>query len=396
MKKLLFLYCVVFSVFCVESCQHKKTDKVNIIDENIAFAADQYELLLQSIEDPEKLLNPKSFIDGEMKFIPPQEWTSGFFPGSLWYIYELTGDEKWKNAAIKYTEMLDTIQYYTGNHDVGFMIGCSYGNGYRLAGNENYKDIIVQAAKSLSTRYNPSVGLIQSWNANPSKDWEYPVIIDNMMNLELLFDATEFSGDSSFYNIAVTHADNTIKHHYRSDYSTWHVIDYSKEDGTVRHRNTHQGYADESAWARGQSWGIYGYILCYRKTKDQKYLAQAEKALEFIANHPNYPEDGVPYWDYDAPEVPDTYRDASAGSILASALYELSTYSNKRNYQEWADKIINTLSSPDFRAPLGENGNFILMHSVGSLPHNSEVDVPLNYADYYFLEALKRKKDLKK
>lgn len=394
MKTLSHLFCLVFTVFCVVSCQQKEGDKVNLIEENVAFAADQYGMLLESIQNPDRLQNPKSFIDGKMRYIPPQEWTSGFFPGSLWYIYELTGDEKWKSEAVKYTEMLDTIQYFTGNHDIGFMIGCSYGNGLRLSGNEDYKKIIVQAAKSLSTRYNPAVGLIQSWNANASKDWEYPVIIDNMMNLELLFDATEFSGDSTFYRIAVTHADNTIKNHYRPDYSTWHVIDYSKSDGSVRHRNTHQGYSDESAWSRGQSWGVYGYILCYRKTKDPKYLAQAENALEFIANHPNYPEDGVPYWDFDAPDIPDTYRDASAGSILASALYELSTYSTKRDYKEWADKIMNTLSSADFRAPLGENGNFILMHSVGSLPHNSEVDVALNYADYYFLEALKRKKEL--
>ena len=217
-----------------------------------------------------------------------------------------------------------------------------------------------------------------------------------MMNLELLFEATKLSGDSSFYRIAVTHADNTIRNHYRPDYSTWHVIDYSKSDGSVRHRNTHQGYSDESTWARGQSWGIYGYILCYRETGDRKYLDQAEKALSFIANHPNYPEDGVPYWDYDAPDIPHTYRDASAGAILASALYELSTYSDKMDYKAWADTIVASLASPAYRAPLGENGDFLLMHSVGSLPHNSEVDVPLNYADYYFLEALKRKRDLEK
>ncbi len=396
MKKLSLLFCLVFTLFCLISCQPKERDKVNIVDENIAFAADQYGLLLESIENSEKLLNPKSIINGKMKYIPPQEWTSGFFPGSLWYLYALTGDESWKSVAIKYTEMLDTIQYFTGNHDIGFMIGCSYGNGLRFAGKNDYKEVIIQAAKSLCTRYNPTVGLIQSWNANPSRDWEYPVIIDNMMNLELLFDATEFSGDSTFYHIAVTHADNTIKNHYRPDYSTWHVIDYSKEDGSVRHRNTHQGYADESAWSRGQSWGVYGYVVCYRKTKDPKYLSQAENGLEFIAHHPNYPEDGVPYWDFDAPQIPDCNRDASAGSILASALYELSAYSTKRDYKEWADKIMDRLASPDFRAPLGENGNFILMHSVGSLPHNAEVDVPLNYADYYFLEALKRKRDLEK
>lgn len=396
MNKFLILLNVAIAAFLL-SCTGKDPQAGNAelsIEENISFADNQYGLMLTMLEDSGKILNPKSFIGGEMKFISPQEWTSGFFPGSLWYLYELTGDEKWKEPAIKYTEALDTIQYYTGNHDVGFMIGCSYGNALRLTGNETYKDVIVQAARSLSTRFNSTTGVIQSWNANPKKDWEYPVIIDNMMNLELLFDATEFSGDSTFYYIAVSHADNTIKNHYRPNYSTWHVIDYSKADGSVRHRNTHQGYADESSWSRGQSWGVYGYVLCYRKTKNPAYLAQAEKALDFIATHPNYPEDGVPYWDFDAPEIPDTYRDTSAASILASALYEISTYSDKKNYKAWANKIMTSLGGPDYRAQAGENGFFILMHAVGSLPHNSEVDVPLNYGDYYFLEALKRKRDL--
>lgn len=398
MKKLFTLCMLTISIlFTTQSCtntQQKNQDSAQFMEENISFAAEQYGLMLDKVEDSASIVNPKSFIEGKMKYIQPQEWTSGFFPGSLWYIYELTGDEKWKTMAAKYTEALDTIQYFTGNHDVGFMIYCSYGNGLRLAGTEAYKEVIVNAAKSLSNRYIPEAGIIQSWNANKSKDWECPVIIDNMMNLELLFEATKLSGDSSFYHIAVSHADNTIRNHYRPDYSTWHVIDYNKSDGSVRHRNTHQGYSDDSAWARGQSWGIYGFILCYRETKDQKYLDQAENALTLIANHPNYPEDGVPYWDYDAPDIPNTYRDASAGAILASALYELSTYSDKMDYKAWADTIVASLASPAYRAPLGENGDFLLMHSVGSLPHHSEVDVPLNYADYYFLEALKRKKDL--
>ena len=398
MKKLFTLCMLTISIlFTTQSCtntQQKNQDSAQFMEENISFAAEQYGLMLDKVEDSASIVNPKSFIEGKMKYIQPQEWTSGFFPGSLWYIYELTGDEKWKTMAVKYTEALDTIQYFTGNHDVGFMIYCSYGNGLRLTGTEAYKEVIVNAAKSLSTRYIPEAGIIQSWNANKSKDWECPVIIDNMMNLELLFEATKLSGDSSFYRIAVSHADNTIRNHYRPDYSTWHVIDYNKSDGSVRHRNTHQGYSDDSAWARGQSWGIYGFILCYRETKDQKYLDQAENALTLIANHPNYPEDGVPYWDYDAPDIPNTYRDASAGAILASALYELSTYSDKMDYKAWADTIVASLASPAYRAPLGENGDFLLMHSVGSLPHHSEVDVPLNYADYYFLEALKRKKDL--
>ena len=401
MKKLPILFILAISIlFTTQSCtntqQKNQDNSADFMEETVSFAAEQYSRMLDKVEDSAGIVNPKSIIDGKMKYIPPQEWTSGFFPGSLWYLYELTGDDKWKPMAVKYTEALDTIQYYTGNHDVGFMIYCSYGNGLRLAGTEAYKEVILNAAKSLSTRYIPEAGIIQSWNANKSKDWECPVIIDNMMNLELLFEATKLSGDSSFYRIAVTHADNTIRNHYRPDYSTWHVIDYSKSDGSVRHRNTHQGYSDESAWARGQSWGIYGYILCYRETGDRKYLDQAEKALSFIANHPNYPEDGVPYWDYDAPDIPHTYRDASAGAILASALYELSTYSDKMDYKAWADTIVASLASPAYRTPLGENGDFLLMHSVGSLPHNSEVDVPLNYADYYFLEALKRKRDLEK
>ena len=395
MKNLLPLFIMIILILFTQSCktsqQKRKNISKNFIEENVSFAAKQYGLMIDKIEDSAKIVNPKSIIEGKMKYIVPQEWTSGFFPGSLWYLYELTGDEKWKPLAIKYTEALDTIQYYTGNHDVGFMIYCSYGNGLRLSGNNDYKNVIINAAKSLSTRYITNAGIIQSWNANKSKDWECPVIIDNMMNLELLFEATKLSGDSTFYNIAITHANNTIKNHYRSDYSTWHVVDYDKNNGSVRHKNTHQGYSDESAWARGQSWGIYGYTLCYRETKDQKYLDQAEKALAFIANHPNYPEDGVPFWDFDAPEIPNTYRDVSAGAILASALYELSTYSNKMDYEAWADKIMTSLASSNYRAKLGQNGDFLLMHSVGSLPHNSEVDVPLNYADYYFLEALMRK-----
>lgn len=399
MKKLTILSSIIitasFLLSCINQNQRVKDAEFSI-ENNISFAKKQYGLMIAMLEDSGQLLNPKSFIDGKIKFISPQEWTSGFFPGSLWYLFELTGDEKWKELAIKQTEALDTIQYYTDHHDVGFMIGCSYGNAIRLTGNADYKKVIVQAARSLSTRFNPTTGVIQSWNANPKKDWEYPVIIDNMMNLELLFDATEFSGDSTFYHIAISHANNTMKNHYRPDYSTWHVIDYSKTDGSVRHRNTSQGYADESSWSRGQSWGVYGYVLCHRKTKNPAYLAQAEKSLNFIATHPNYPEDGVPYWDFDAPDIPNTYRDTSAASILASALYEISTYSKKSNYKEWADKIMTSLSGSDYRAQVGENGFFILKHAVGSLPHNMEVDVPLNYGDYYYLEALKRKRDLEK
>jgi len=314
----------------------------------------------------------------------------------MWYMYELSGDSLWKMYARKYTEAIDSVKYLTWHHDVGFMIQCSFGNGFRL-GEKAYKDVIVQAAQSLSTRFRPAAGIFQSWNVDQNwqsqRGWECPVIIDNMMNLELMFNATKLSGDSTFYKMAVSHADQTMKNHYRPDYSSYHVVDYSLKDGAVRSRQTAQGYADESAWARGQAWGIYGFTVCYRATQDPKYLRQAEKAFNYVINHKNFPADFVPYWDFNAPKIPNEPRDASAAAIMASALYEMATYGNKDLYLDWANKIMTSLASPAYRAKLGTNGNFLLMHSVGSIPHNQEIDVPLNYADYYFLEALLRKKN---
>jgi len=402
MRKTVHFFIALFAVFLIaQSFKFKTIDKTSdFITENINFAARQYGLQTEIIEKSGEVLNPKSIIDGKMKYIRPQEWTSGFFPGSMWYLYELTGDEKWKNLGTKYTEAIEEVKNLTSHHDVGFMIGCSFGNALRLTGNERYKDVIVQAAKSLSTRFRPVAGIIQSWNITggwqAERGWECPVIIDNMMNLELLFDATKYSGDSTFYQIAITHADKTIEHHFRDDYTTWHVIDYSLEDGSVRNKHTAQGFAPHSTWARGQSWGIYGYVVCYRETGNPKYLEQAKKAFEVVAKHINMPEDKVPYWDYDAPNIPNALRDASSAAIMASALYELATYENREYYKGWADDILESLTSPAYRAEVGENGNFLLKHSVGSIPHGSEIDVPLNYADYYFLEALKRKRDLER
>lgn len=394
MEKLIGILLLAVIFGCTGQNQKNSTpDLTTQISLQIDYAIQLEESLKDSV-----LVSPRTTENGKIKLVRSRDWTSGFFAGNLWMVYELTGDEKWKKFGIKYTEALDTIKYLTNHHDVGFMIGFSYGNGLRLAKNETYKEVIVQAAKSLSTRFHPQAGIIQSWNVDrgwqSERGWECPVIIDNMMNLELLFDATKYSGDSTFWKIAVTHADKTIEHHFRSDFSTWHVIEYSLADGSVRNKHTAQGFAHESTWSRGQSWGIYGYTVCYRETRDPKYLEQAEKAFEFVANHPNLPEDGVPYWDYNAPNIPDEKRDASSAAIMASALYELSTYSKSEYYKGWADKIMQSLSSTEYRANLGENGNFILKHSVGSIPHGSEIDVPLNYADYYFLEALKRKRDL--
>lgn len=393
--KLKFLSILALAAFAVQCAP-----QADIISENVDNAKIQLKYLLEASEAGDTVRIPSTYQNGEIVYVPVDDWVSGFFAGTLWYMYELTGDEYWADHARKHTEILDTIQYLKWHHDIGFMIYDSYGNGLRLKNPDGYKDVIVNAAKSLSTRFRPAAGIIQSWDADKgwqaNNGWKCPVIIDNMMNLELLMKATEFTGDSTYYNIAVSHADQTMKNHYRPDYSTYHVVDYDPETGEVRGRYTAQGYSDESAWARGQAWSLYGYTVMYRYTGDKKYLEQAEKVADFILNHPNMPEDLIPYWDFDCPDIPDTYRDVSAGAIIASALYELFGFTGNDMYKEKADKMIESLSSPAYRAAQGTNGGFILMHSVGSIPHGSSIDVPLNYADYYFLEALIRKGNLEK
>lgn len=365
----------------------------DIIAPAFANADVQLRQLISECEEGDTVRIPMTLNeDGSIKFVQPKHWVSGFFAGSLWYMYEYTGDEFWAEHAKKHTEILSDIQYFTNHHDVGFMINDSYGQGLRLKGTEEYKQVVVNTAKSLCTRFHPAAGIIQSWGASEKLDRKCPVIIDNMMNLELLFNATQISGDSTFYKIAVSHADKTIQNHYRPDYSTWHVVDYDPETGEVRHKKTAQGYSDDSSWSRGQSWGLYGYIMSYRYTGYQRYLEQAEHIAAFLMNHPRLPEDGVPYWDYDAPDIPNAPRDAAAGAIMASALYELYTFTNKDEYKAMADKIVASLSSPAYTAAQGTNHGFILLHSVTAFPNNADVDKPLNYTDYYYLEALLRKK----
>lgn len=377
------------TLLLVGACQHK--DK--LVEENIAHAVSQYTELLAASEAGETLRIPYTFKDGAVKFVSIDDWVSGFFAGSLWYLYELTGDEFWAEHAKRHTELLDSIQYLTWHHDVGFMINDSFGNGLRLKGTESYKDVIVQAARSLSTRFRPGAGVIQSWEVDKGwqskRGWSCPVIIDNMMNLDLLFNATRISGDSTFFNIAVGHADKTLEHHFRSDGSSWHVIDYDPQIGEVRGKYTAQGYSDDSAWARGQAWALYGFTNAFSNTGYPRYLEHAEKVATYILKR--LPEDLIPYWDYDCPDIPDTQRDVSSAAITASALYKLFSITGKKLYREKADGIIRSLSSPSYRAAPGENGGFILMHSVGSIPHGDNIDVPLNYADYYFLEALSRR-----
>ncbi|GAB3898715.1 glycoside hydrolase family 88 protein [Spirosoma agri] len=337
------------------------------------------------------LVSPRTLNEaGALQLVPARDWTSGFFPGELWYLYEYTGRGAWADQARRFTANLEREKLNTGTHDMGFKLYCSYGNGYRLTGDKAYQEIIVQGARSLIKRFKPTAGIIRSWDHH-KEVWQCPVIIDNMMNLELLFAATRLTGDSTFYKIAVTHAKTTIQNHYRPDHSSYHVVDYDTLTGKVLKKNTHQGFSDESAWARGQAWGLYGYTMCYRETNDPQFLKQAEAIARYMLNHPHMPADLVPYYDFDAPNIPNEPRDVSAAAIMASALYELSTYSSSSQYRARADQVIRSLVQ-QYRSPVGQHHGFLLLHSTGS--KTSEIDVPLIYADYYFLEALLRSKKL--
>ena len=309
-------------------------------------------------------------------------------------MYDYTHDDFWREEAVSHTWTIEAAKYRTNTHDLGFIVNNSFGKAYEITGERSYRDVVVRASKSLITRFNKSVGCIRSWDHHQDV-WKFPVIIDNMMNLEMLFRATQLTGDSIYWKIAVSHANTTMKNHFRDDYSSFHVVDYDPETGIVRTKCTHQGYSDDSFWSRGQGWGLYGYTMCYRFTKDQRYLEQAKNIAKFILNW-QLPDDKVCYWDMKCPEIPNTERDASAAALIASALYELSGYVSgnlSAQYIRLADGIVEGLTK-HYTAEVGTHEGFLLLHSVGSRPGNSEVDVPLNYADYYYLEALTRKSKL--
>lgn len=410
MNKAFFLVSVFLCLGFSLKAQQSKTD--NIVEKDFNFAAKQLTLAMsetdkaiinESEESRQKrekrkhgpLVTPRSIDEeGNLIVVPSRDWCSGFFPGELWYMYEYTKDPKWEAAARKYTAPIEAEKTNGITHDMGFKVYCSFGNGYRLTDDANYKNILLEAAYTLITRYKPNAKIIRSWDHNKDK-WQSPVIIDNMMNLELLFWAFKESKDSTFYNIAVNHAETTMKNHFRPDYSSYHVVDYDTITGEVLKKNTHQGFSHESAWSRGQAWAIYGYTMCYRETGKIEFLDQAKHVVNYVFTHPNLPADLIPYWDFDAPEIPNEPRDVSAATCTASALYELSLYdkANAAQYKKWADTILENLSK-NYLAKEGGDYGFLLLHSTGSKPGKFEVDKPLVYADYYFLEALLRKQKL--
>lgn len=402
-------------VFSTVSClAHETVD--DMIKRGLDRATAQTMLLAKNAKaKPGRL--PKNSNGKRLGVCSPTAWVSGFFPGTLWYVYEYNKSIGSKKAPLlledakAFTALLDSVKYVTSNHDVGFIINCSFGNGLRLTSAPYYREVMIQAARSLSARFNTTVGCTKSWGTKKGK-WQFPVIIDNMMNLELLAEAAKLSSDDKLMNMAFSHAETTDKHHFRPDGSCYHVVSYDTVSGLPHAKNTHQGYADPSAWARGQAWALYGFTMMYRETGNKPFLDRAEKVAKYISYR--LPDDKVPYWDFDDPRLTgvdmpqvktENYlkhtpvpRDASAGAIIASALIELSQYvqgSKGEAYLELATDILRELSSDEYLANEGEYDGFILKHSVGNMVKDSEVDVALSYADYYYVEALMRLRKLR-
>jgi len=333
---------------------------------------------------PPRSINP----DGTVRLAPQEDWTTGFFPGSLWYGYEMSGDQQLAASARKFTLAMDSLKDFTHTHDLGFMIYSSFGNGYRLTKDKAYLPTLQQGASHLYGRYNKTVGAIRSWDFG---HWEFPVIIDNMMNLDFLFWAAKEFKKPEYKEASVQHSMTTLKNHFRSDNSSYHVISYDTLSGRAIQKETHQGLTNESAWARGQAWGLYGYTMAYKETGNKVFLNHAIAIAKFIMEHPNVDKDKIPYWDYDIHNGGERApRDASAAAVIASALIDLAKFADNPAYFSYAEDIIKSLSSSAYLAAKGDNAYFILKHSVGAFLYNSEIDTPLNYADYYYLEALLR------
>ena len=369
---------------------------------NLEDAHKQIAYLAASIDESDM---PTTYKDGKYVNWGSSWWCSGFYPGTVLYLYEYTKDEKFLTEAKSKLRQLEKEKYNKGTHDLGFMLYCSFGNALRLTGDSaSYKEILSTGAASLATRFHEAPKTIRSWDGGKNWDgqsWTYPVIIDNMMNLEFLTEVSKMTGDQRYRDIAVQHANTTMVNHYRKDYSSYHVVDYNPKDGSIISRKTAQGAFDESAWARGQSWGLYGYTMMYRETGDRRYLEHARHIAQFYLNHPNLPKDLIPYWDMDQNKLtPDSkyysqkdLRDVSTASVTASALLELAQYttgSESQLYISKAEQMLRSLSAKPYKADFKEAGGYILKHSVGSIPHKTEVDVPLTYADYYYVEALVR------
>lgn len=365
------------------------------LNKEIKYCANQARKTLSAIPDSTSICLPRSIKAGDKdwRFVDYKDWTSGFWPGTLWYLFEATKDSNFRKLAHKFSMELEPLSKEKAyDHDLGFQIFCSFGNGYRITKNPLYKKIILATADTLATLYNSKVGTILSWPREVTTFGAHNTIIDNMINLELLFWASKNGGNKKLYKMAETHALTTMKNHFREDNSSYHVVLYDSVTGKKIKGITHQGYSDNSMWARGQSWAIYGFTMCYRETKNPVFLSFAQKVADVYLR--KLPKDLIPYWDFNAPDISNAPKDVSAACVTASALLELCTFvkdsAKAKLYKAKALKILQVLSTSYYQSR--EKNSAFLLHSTGHKPKNSEVDVSINYADYYFIEALLRLK----
>lgn len=391
-----YAFIVILMVCQSFYAQNSLTSINDVIELGLKRTEQQTLLMAEKLIDMHDRLPKSVDKDNKLTTSDYKWWCSGFFPGQIWYVYKNNPSDKLNKYAKIYTERVERARFFKANHDVGFMINCSFGNQYKFINDKTVESVLIDAANSLCTRFSPTVGLIRSWDFNKHK-WQYPVIIDNMMNLELLMDVYKITGEKKYKKIAMSHADKTMQNHFRNDYSCYHVVSYDTITGKPHIKQTHQGYSDESSWSRGQAWALYGYTMMYKECKEKRYLKHAQNVAKFIMNNPTMLKDKVPYWDFNAPDIPNAPRDASAAAVMASAFIDLSTLTSGKEsaaYLSYADEQLRSLTTDKYLAKEGENNYFVLKHSTGSYPMKSEVDVPLSYADYYYAEALVRFKNL--
>jgi len=396
--KLINLLTVLPLAIILLSCSEGKKDSIDV-DKELTYCENQVRRTLSELNN--RKMMPRNIMDSltQWKLVPIEikEWTVGFWPGILWYNYENTRSSSDADAATYYTDLLEPLAKLPAyDHDLGFQIFCSYGTGYRLLGNEKYKKIILNAADTLATLFNPKVGTILSWprEVEPN-NWPHNTIMDNMINLEMLYWAAKNGGNRDLYDIATKHAETTMKYHFREDGGNYHVAIYDTITGNFIKGVTHQGYADSSLWARGQAWAIYGYTMVYRETKDKQFLRFAEKVTDlYLSRLPK--DEYIPFWDFDAPNIPNEPKDASAAAIVASGLLELSQLEDNpqkaKEYKKAATDMLIELSSDKYQSR--DHKPSFLLHSTGHWPNKSEIDASINYADYYYIEALTRYKKM--
>ncbi len=362
------------------------------LQENLDYCVAQAIKTLAQLSD--QLLMPRNVPPGEQHWnlVNYRDWTSGFWPGILWQLFEATNDETWKIKAEQYSNLLIPLSNRPAvDHDLGFQVYNSIGHGHRLTKRSDYQEILLRTAHQLADLFNPKVGTMLSWPIMVDKmNWPHNTIIDNMINLELLFWASRNGGAHILYDMAERHAETTMNNHFRYDYTTYHVVVYDPSTGKKIKGVTHQGFADESLWARGQAWAIYGFTMVYRATGDARFLDIAEKVTDVYLDR--LPDNRIPYWDFDVPNNSEEPRDASAAAITASALLELATYlpdpEKAIYYRGQALEMLRVLSTPVFQSR--QQNPAFLLHSTGHYPNGSEIDHAIIYADYYYLEALLR------